>query len=143
VITPEQTAAQKSTLPRAWGRFGKAIDHLTDISQPDEELVATCVTLNPSFQHRTISTVGTLMELMNSTNTVLAVTNQRLIAIATGAGGAPRGSHEIPFEGLAITGEGKKEITLRWADGEARFRGAAKQQLPALVQALRERIAPS
>ena len=143
MITPEQTGQQKDTLPRGWGRFGKAVDSLTEISLPDEELIATCVTLNPTFQHRSISTVGTLMELTGSTNTVLAVTSQRLVVVATGTTGAPRSHYEIPFQGLSITGEGKKEVTLRWADGEARFRGAAKTQLPAVLAALKERIQPS
>jgi hypothetical protein len=143
VITSEQAAPQKDTLPRGWGRFGKAVDHLVEISTPDEELVATCVTLNPTFQHRAISTEGTLLELTKSTNTVLAVTTRRLIVVATGAGGAPRSHYVIPFEGLSITDQGKKEVTLGWAEGEARFRGAAKPQLPALVQALNERIQPA
>jgi len=143
VITPDQTAEQKRLLPRGWGRFGKAVEHLVEISRPDEELVASCVTLNPTFQHRAVSTAGTLLELANSTNTVLAVTNQRLIVIPTGAAGKPRGHYEIPFRGLSITGEGKRELTLRWAEGEARFRGAAKMQLPALLGALHERLPPT
>jgi hypothetical protein len=143
VITPDQTAEQKRLLPRGWGRFGKALDHLVEVSRPDEELVTSCVTLNPTFQHRAVTTAGTLMELTNSTNTVLAVTNQRVIVIPTGAAGKPRGHYEIPFQGLSIVGEGKREITLRWADGEARFGGAAKTQLPALLDALHERLGPA
>jgi hypothetical protein len=143
VITNDQTAVQKRLLPRGWGRFGKAIDHLVEISRPDEELVASCVTLNPTFQHRAASTTGTLMELTASTNTVLAVTNQRVVVVPTGATGTPRGHYEIPFEGLSIAGQGKREVTLRWADGEARFRGAAKTQLPALLDALHERLQPT
>ena len=143
MITPEQIANQKATLPRGWGRFGKAVDYLIEVSLPDEELLATCVTLNPSFQHRTISTAGTLLELTSSTNTLLAATNQRLIVVATGAAGTPRSDYVISYEGLSIVAEGKKEITLRWADGVARFRGAAKTQLPALIDCLKAHIHPA
>ena len=142
MITAEQAAQQKDTLPRGWGRFGKAIDHLVEASLPDEELVATCVTLNPSFRHGTISTAGTLFELTQSTNTVLAVTTERLIVVATGVTGAPRNHYAIPFDGLTIVDAGKRDITLRWDEGEARFKGAAKPQLPGLVDALRARLNP-
>jgi hypothetical protein len=136
LITPDQTAEQKDRLPRGWGRFGKAIDHLAEISEPEEQLLAACVTLNPTFDHRTITLTGGLLELTKSTNTVLAVTDKRLLVVATGAGGAPRSNYVIPFDGLEIASHAKKEITLRWSDGEARFRGAAKTQLPGLVEAL-------
>ncbi len=140
MITAEQVAQQKATLPRGWGRFGKAIDHLVEISSPGEELVATCVTLNPTFQHGTISTAGTLFELTQSTNTVLAVTSERLIVVATGVTGAARSHYAIPFEGLTIAEVAKRYITLRWSEGTARFRGAAKTQLPGFVDALRQRL---
>lgn len=136
MITPDQTAKQKDRLPRGWGRFGKAIDHLAEISEPDEQLLAACVTLNPTFQHRTITLTGGLLELTKSTNTVLAVTNERLIVLATGAGGAPRKHYPVSFDQLEVVSHAKKEITLRWSDGEARFRGAAKTQMPGLVDAL-------
>jgi hypothetical protein len=140
VITSGQTAEQKDRLPRGWGRFGKAIDHLAEISEPDEQLLAACVTLNPTFQHRTVTLPGGLLELTKSTNTVLAVTDKRLLVVATGAGGAPRTHYAVPFDGLEIVSHAKKEITLRWGDGEARFRGAAKTQLPGLVDALTTRL---
>jgi len=140
LITPEETAEQKNRLPRGWGRFGKAIDHLVEISEPDEQLLAACVTLNPTFEHRTITLTGGLLELTKSTNTVLAVTNQRLIVLATGAGGAPRTHYPVSFDQLEIVSHRKKEITLRWSDGEARFRGAAKTQMPGLVDALAARL---
>jgi hypothetical protein len=140
LITPDQIAQQKERLPRGWGRFAKAIDYLAEIGEPDEELLAACVTLNPTFQHRTVTLVGGLLELTKSTNVVLAVTNRRLIVVATGAGGAPRSQHTIPFDGLEIVDHAKTEITLRWGEGEARFKGAAKTQLPTLVVALTGRL---
>ncbi len=140
MITPDQIAQQKERLPRGWGRFGKAIDYLAEIGEPDEELLAACVTLNPTFQHRTITLVGGLLELTQSTNVVLAVTDKRLVVIATGAGGAPRSQHTIPFDGLEIVDHAKTEITLRWNEGEARFKGAAKTQLPNLVAALTAQV---
>jgi Bacterial PH domain len=140
MITPDQIAQQKDRLPRGWGRFGKAIDYLAEIGESDEELLAACVTLNPTFQHRKVTLVGGLLELTKSTNVVLAVTDKRLLVVATGAGGAQRTHYAIAFDGLEIVDHSKKEITLRWADGEARFSGAAKTQLPELVTALTERL---
>jgi hypothetical protein len=118
VITADQTAREKARLPRGWGRFGKAIDHLTEISEPDESLLSACVGLNPRFRHTTVTLAGGLMELTKSTNLVLAVTDQRLILVPTGAGGAPRGDQAIPFDGLEIVEAAKKDLTLRLPEGE-------------------------
>ncbi|HXY91591.1 MAG TPA: hypothetical protein VEP49_03875 [Acidimicrobiia bacterium] len=142
MITEEQTRLQKELLPRGWGRFGKAIDSLTEISEPDEQLVAACVTLNPSFQHRSVTLAGGLAELTDSTNVVIAATDRRVVVVSTGAGGAPRGHTEIPYVGLEVVEHAKREVTLRWAEGEARFRGAAKPMLGPLVDALTARSAP-
>ena len=99
VISSEQTQREKDRLPRGWGRFGTAIDHLIQISDGDETLLATCVTLNPKFQHRSITLAGGLLELASSTNVVLAATDRRLLVVATGAGGAPRSHFEISYAG--------------------------------------------
>lgn len=139
MITAQQTAAQKSLLPMGWGRFAKAIDHLIDVSHPDEQLLAACVTLNPTFVHRAITLAGELYELRNSTNVVLAATNERLIIIATGIGGRPMNTEQLPYEGMEIVARDKKETTLRWPDGEARFHGAAKPMLAPLLLVLDER----
>jgi hypothetical protein len=143
VITAEETRRQKDLLPRGWGRFGKAIDSLTDASEPDELLLAACVTLNPSFEHRSISLAGGLAELTGSTNVVVAATNRRVLVVSTGAGGAPRGSVEIPYAGLELVGHDRREFTLRWEGGQARFHGAAKTMIGPLVEALTERLGAS
>jgi hypothetical protein len=136
MITAEQTKKQRDLLPMGWGRFGKAIDHLTEASTDDEALLAACVTLNPTFKHHTISLAGGLYEMTKSTNVVLAVTDRRVIIVSTGIGGAPRDHQEIGFDGLQIVDHDKRDITLRWPDGEATFKGAAKTMLPPLVEAL-------
>ena len=133
--------AREDPPPRGWGRCGKAIDYFAEIGEPDEQFLATCVTLNPTFQHTTITLAGGLSELAKSTNAVLAVTDQRLIEVATGAGGAARTHYALSFDGVQIVSHSKKEVTLRWDGREARFRGAPKTQLPALVAALTERLA--
>ena len=143
MITSEQTRRQKDLLPRGWGRFGKAIDSLTDVCNPDEELVAACVTLNPTFEHRTVTLAGGLVELTGSTNVVLAATDRRVLVVSTGVNGAPRGHVAIPYAGLEIVHHERREITLRWDAGEARFRGAAKSMLGPLVEALNENLGSS
>ena len=142
MITAEQTKKQKDLLPMGWGRFGKAIDNLIEASTADETLLAACVTLNPTFKHRTRTLPGGLFEMTKSTNVVLAVTDRRFIIVSTGIGGAPRDHQEIAFEGLEIVSHEKRDITIRWPDGEATFKGAAKTMLPPLVEALAGQVRP-
>ena len=136
MITQEQTDREKKRLPRGWGRFGKGIGGLIAVSEPDETLLSACVGLNPSFKHRSITLAGGLIELTKSTNVVLGLTNRRLIVLATGAGGAPRDHVSIPVGGLEAVDVAKKELTLRWPEGELHVRGVAKQMLPGFVEAL-------
>jgi hypothetical protein len=142
VITDEATAREKDRLPRGWGRFGKAIDQLPSLAAEDETLLATCVGLNPTFKHRSVTLAGGLAELTQSTNVLLAATDRQLIVLATGAGGAPRDHAAIPRAGLVVAESAKKEVTLRWPEGEMHVRGCAKQMLPALVAALGGASAP-
>ena len=142
MITSEQTQRQIDLLPRFWGRFSKSIEQLVSLSRPDETLLAACVTVNPSFEHRSISLLGGLTELTKSTNALIAVTDQRLLVLAIGVGGAPGTHVEIAFAGLEIVGFDKHHLTLRWPDGELRFSGAAKTMLPPLVQALEAQFRP-
>lgn len=94
------------------------------------------MTLNPTFEHRSVTLSGGLLELTKSTNVVVAATTRRLLVVATGAGGAPRTHEAIPYADLELVAHGKKELTLRWSAGEARFRGAAKPMVEPLVAAI-------
>lgn len=136
MITAQQIAREKEKLPRGWGRFGKALDHLAEISDDGEELLAAAVGLNPTFEHRSASLVGVLDELTKSTNVVLAVTDRRLIVLATGVGGAPRDHEAIPRAGLVVAATRKRELTVSWPDGAMTVTGVAKTMLPGVVAAL-------
>jgi hypothetical protein len=140
VITIEETEREKRKLPRLWGRFGKSIDRLIEVSEPDESLLAACITLNPEFTHRTITLAGGLVEMTKSTNVVLAATDRRVLVLATGIAGGARDHHAIPYEGLQVAGHGKTDVTLRWSEGEARFAGAAKTMVADLVAAIESRV---
>lgn len=131
---------QKDLLPFGWGRFGKSLDHIAEVAEPGEELLAACVGLNPTFEHRTITLAGGLRELTKSTNVVLAATDRRLLLIATGAGGAPRDHTELAYDGMAIEEVGKRELTLRWPEGSMRIKGLAKSMAPGFEEALRGRL---
>ena len=136
-VTPEEIAREKDRLPRGWGRFGKSLDQLAEISEPDESLLSSCVALNPEFKHKTVTLPGGLIEMTDSTNVVLAATDKRLIVVATGMGGAPRKHYVLGYDGLQIADRQKKEFTLRTGDGsEIRFRGAAKQEIPDFLDAV-------
>jgi hypothetical protein len=131
---------QKDLLPFGWGRFGKSLDQIAEVAAPEEELLAACVGLNPSFEHRSITLAGGLRELTESTNVVLAATDRRLLLIATGAGGAPRDHTEIAYEGMAVEEVGKRELKLSWTDGSMRVKGLAKSMVPGFERALRSRL---
>ena len=103
--------------------------------------MSCCVGLNPTFRHTAISLPGVLHEMTKSTNVVLAATDRRLLIVATGFGGAPREHEEIPYAGLEIVAVEKKELTVRWPDGEMRVHGIAKQMLPGFAEALSGRLA--
>ena len=135
-VTQEEIAREKDRLPRGWGRFGKSIDEIAELSGPDESLLSTCVAINPDFQHRTITLAGGLLEMTKSTNVVLALTNKRLVLIGTGMGGAPRTHYDAPFADLGIVDRQKKEFTLRLGEAQVRFKGAAKQMTPEFLDAL-------
>jgi hypothetical protein len=135
---------EKDLLPFGWGRFGKTLDALPELLDPDEELLAACVGLNPSFEHTAITLAGGLRELTKSTNIVLAATDRRLLLVPTGAGGAPREQREhseLSYEGMAIAEVGKRELKLTWPEGSMIVKGMAKPMLPPLEQALRGRLA--
>lgn len=136
---PRRDRSREDRLPRGWGRFGKSIDALADASEPDETLLAACVGINPTFKHRAITLAWGAFELTKSTNVVLGATDRRVILLATGAGGAPRDHVTIPRDGLEVAGARKKELTLRWPEGELHVKGVAKQMLPAFVDALQRR----
>jgi hypothetical protein len=149
-VTAEEVERAKETLPFGWGRFGKAIDRLEEISEPSESLEATCVALNPSYRYKARFVPGTplgaahaLHELTKTTNVVLACTSERLIVIGTGGGGVPRDHTSISYDGVTIVSRGKTEFVLGLAEGEMRVRGAAKQQVPAFLDALAAHARPA
>ena len=141
-ITAEEIKREKKRLPRGWGRFGKTLDRLAAISEPDESLLSSCVGLNPSFKHKTRTLPGGLYEMTKTTNIVLASTSARLILIGTGFGGAPRDDYSIAYDGLEVVSHAEKEFVMRWPEGEMRIRGAAKQQLPGFLDAVSANARP-
>lgn len=143
MIDQAQTARERDRLPRGWGRFGKAIDGLVELSEPDEALLASCVGLNPSFQHRSITLVGAMGELQKSTNVILAATDRRVVILSTGFAGGRREHVVIPYDGLEVAELAKKEITLRWPEGEMRVKGCAKQMLPGFAAAVSSQARPA
>ena len=148
-VTVEEIAREKGRLPRGWGRFGKSLDHLAQISEPDESLLSSCVGLNPEYKQR--GTVGhdavavglIFSEATKSTNVVLACTNKRLIVLATGMGGAPRDHYAIPYDGLEIVSREFKAFTLGWPDGQVRIRGAHRKRVPEFLEAVAAQARPA
>jgi hypothetical protein len=137
MAAPEEIEREKDRLPRGWGRFGKSLDQLAEICEPDESLLSSCVALNPEFRHKSRSLPGGLLEMTDATNVVLAATDRRLIVVATGMGGASRNHYVLDYDGLEVADRQKKEFTLRTGDSsEIRFRGAAKQEISGFLEAV-------
>jgi hypothetical protein len=139
-MDPAAVEREKDLLPLGWGRFGKSIEKLPELLGPDEELLAACVGLNPSFEHRSITLAGGLRELTKSTNLLLAATDRRLLLVATGAGGSPRDHSELSYDGMAVEQPGKRELKLTWPEGSMLVKGMAKPMLPPFEQALQGRL---
>ncbi|OJU85136.1 MAG: hypothetical protein BGO11_15470 [Solirubrobacterales bacterium 70-9] len=131
---------EKDLLPFGWGRFGKSLEGIAEVVEPDEQLLAACIGLNPTFEHKSITLAGGLRELTKSTNVVLAATDRRLLVIATGAAGGTREHSEIPYAGMTIDEVGKRDLKLSWPDGTMRIKGLAKPMAPPLVDALRSKL---
>jgi hypothetical protein len=146
-ITSEEIAREKKTLPFGWGRFGKTLDHLAEISEQDESLLASCVALNPEYHQTGRFVPGTALsavhEVMKTTNIVLACTNQRLIGIGTNVAGGPRNHFSIPYDGLEFESTAKRVFVVRWPEGQMRIRGVAKQQEPRFLETLAKQARPA
>ena len=146
-ITAEEIEREKKTLPFGWGRFGRALDRLTEISRPDESLLSTCVAMNPEYHQGGRYVPGTVLsvasELTKSVNVVLACTNERLIMITTAMSGAPRDDVTISFDGLEIVERGRRVFVLGVPEGRIKIRGAPKQQIPPFLEALEARARPA
>jgi len=147
----DEIEREKKTLPFGWGRFGKAFDQLVEIAEPGESLLASCVALNPEYRYKAKFVPGSPLSVghalhqmaTKTTNVMLACTGERLIVIGTGSGGAPRDHSTIGYDGLEIVSRAKNKFVLAWPEGEMLVRGAAKQQLPAFLKALEERVRPA
>jgi Bacterial PH domain len=143
-ITQDEIEREKKTLPFGWGRFGKSIEQLAEISEPNESLLASCVALNPEYRQGGRFVPGTLAsavsELTKSTNVVLGCTNERLIMLATGVTGAPRKHISLSYEGMEIVERESRLFVLETPAGRIKVRSAAKQQVPLFLQALEGRL---
>jgi hypothetical protein len=148
-ITAEEIAREKGRLPRLWGRFGKSLDRLAEISEPDESLLSSCVGLNPQFKHRgtpghdVVALALIFSETAKSTNVVFAATNERVIVVRTGLGGAPRDHYVIPYEGLEIVSRHKASFALSWPEGQVRIGGGNKKQVPEFLDTLAAQARPA
>lgn len=144
-IDQAQIEREKDRLPRGWGRFGKALEHLEQLGEPEESLLSSCIGVNPDFKIGAGSSIGIgagalVPAAFKDTNLLLGATDRRIIALATGLKGDPREHHaSIPYEGLEIVSVGKKDLALRWPDGSLELGGIGKKALPGFVETIRSR----
>lgn len=143
MITPDEIKRETGKLPFGTGRFAKSIEALAELSTPTESLLATCIGLNPTFEHTSVTLAGGLMELTKATNVLLAATTERLIVLSTGFSGGTREADDVAYEGLEVVSASKKDVTLRWPDAEMTVKGCLKPMLPALVEAINAQTRPA
>jgi hypothetical protein len=156
MIDESQIEREKNRLPRGWGRFGKALSQLAEVAAPDESLLSSCIGVNPQFKiggslsEPTVGLAagavagrmaGIAAAATKDTNLLLAATDKRIIAMATGLRGDPREHGSIPYQGLEIAAVDKKKISLRWPEGSLELGGIHKKQLPEFVEAIRAQTA--
>ena len=130
---------EKERLPRGWGRFGRALERIGEIGEPDELLLISCVGVS-----EVAATAGfPLSAAFGETNAVLAVTNKRLIAVGTGLLGRLGKTEAIPLEdvqGVEVESERKRHLRIDAAGGTLRVKSMAKSTFPEFVQVLREQV---
>jgi hypothetical protein len=146
-ITDSEIELAKDRLPRGWGRFGKALERLKEISAEGESLIATCIGVHPNFHmrvgslHTAFGVEAFASSYFQDTNVVLAATNRRIIVVATSLTGSARAHAEIPYERLEVTRQEKTELELRWPDGSLQLKGIHKKVLPGFADAVRANAA--
>jgi len=139
MATTEEIARAKDTLPRGWGRFGKAIDHIAGQLADDEPLLAVVVAIDPALDQGRVpgghASALAVFGAMKRTNVVLGATDRRILVVATAILGGPRETAELDYDGLTIA-PGAKEtgFSMTLAGAQVDFSGAAKTQLPAFVE---------
>src|SRR5947209_11870396 len=116
-IDSAQIEREKGRLPFGWGRFAKALEKLPELSEPDETLLSSCIGVNPQFKIAGGLTSGGVglaagavagrmaaiaTAATKDTNLLLAATDRRILALATGLRGDPREHAAIPYEGLEV-----------------------------------------
>jgi hypothetical protein len=146
MATTDEAAAAKATLPRGWGRFGKAIDRIVETAESDEPLLGVLVAINPSLKQDPLlisPIAGGIISAMKTTNVVLGATDRRIIVVSTGLTGGPRETTRIDYAGLTIT-EGAKDTSfaMAWPGVQVTFKGAAKTQLPAFIETVAAQATP-
>jgi PH (Pleckstrin Homology) domain-containing protein len=146
-ITREEIEREKKTLPFGWGRFGKAYDQLSEISEPDESLLAASVALSPEYHQGGRFVPGTVAsavsELRKTTNVLVACTDQRLIMLSTGVAGGARDHVSIPYEGMEIVERARRYFVIGIPAGRVKIRGMAKQQQPRFLEVLEGQARPA
>ena len=135
--TAEEIARAKDTLPRGWGRFGKAIDHIVTELDDDEPLLAVVVAIDPALDQGRLGNAGALaiFGAMKRTNVVLGATDRRILVVATSILGGPRETAELAYDGLAIAaGTKQTAFSMTLEGGQVDFSGASKSQLPDFIE---------
>lgn len=146
-ITADEIEREKKTLPFGWGRFGKAIEALAEVSEPDESLLAAGVALNPDYHQGNRFVPGTMAsaisELRKTTNVVVACTNKRLVLLSTGVAGGVRDHVALSYDGMEIVERARRYFVLEVPEGRIKIRSMAKQQQPRFLEVLEARVRPT
>jgi hypothetical protein len=135
-MQPGEIEREKKRLPRGWGRFGKALDHVAELAEPGEALLISCVGLGAAAAEADIP----LLAAFGETNVMLAITDRRLIAIGTNLGGSPRSEAAIALadlQGFEVASEKKRNLRMIADGSELHVKSIAKGVFPEVIAVLR------
>jgi hypothetical protein len=156
-IDESQIQREKDRLPHGWGRFGKALTHLGEVAQPDESLLSSCIGINPQFKIGGSLTeptaglaagavagrmAGIAKAATKDTNLLLAATDKRIIAMATGLKGATPGTTH-PFRTRGLRSRPSKRKRSHCAGPRDHFSSAASTRSSCPASSKRSERTPS
>lgn len=100
--TNQELDIQKKRLPRGWGRVGKSIDALAGLLAPTAIISHDVRRVYPDYNRMPFDffAPAPAVKAAKQTNVLLALTSQRVIAVATSLLGQPLGNLSIPIEGM-------------------------------------------
>ena len=125
---------EKKRLPFGWGRFGKALDRLSELLEPGEALELTAVGVYSAYREQHL--YGQLG--FGLTNVLVGVSDRRLFLIGTTLKGSPLNHRAVEWADLTeftVVSDKKRSVAAVWPGGAVAVDSIAKSAFGDLVTA--------